>query len=86
MKGARTAALTALLQVQENEGYSNLVIDKVIRQASLDPRDAALATTIFYGVLERRIALVSFLLKYAISCVWLCTRSAIWKKFRLRRR
>lgn len=65
MKGARTAALTALLQVQENEGYSNLVIDKVIRQASLDPRDAALATTIFYGVLERRIALDYWIAKFS---------------------
>lgn len=57
MGDARMAALTALLQVQDAEGYSNLVIDKVIRKASLDPRDAALATTLFYGVLERRITL-----------------------------
>lgn len=65
MPGARMAALTALLEVQENEGYSNLVIDKVIRRLSLDPRDAALATTIFYGVLERRIALDYLIAKFS---------------------
>lgn len=56
-QNARTAALSALLQVEDNEGYSNIVMDKTLRQAALEPRDAALATTIFYGVLERRIAL-----------------------------
>lgn len=29
---ARTAALQALLQVEESEGYSNIVIDKTIRR------------------------------------------------------
>ena len=57
MKNARTAALAALIQVEDSEGYSNIVIDKTIRQSGLDPRDAALATAIFYGVLERRITL-----------------------------
>ncbi len=57
MKNARTAALAALLQVEDSEGYSNIVIDKTIRQFGLEPRDAALTTAIFYGVLERRITL-----------------------------
>ena len=55
MKNARTAALAALLQVEDSEGYSNIVIDKTIRQFGLEPRDAALTTAIFYGVLERQI-------------------------------
>lgn len=54
---ARTAALQALLQVEESEGYSNIVIDKTIRQMELPPREAALASALFYGVLEKRIAL-----------------------------
>ena len=36
---ARTAALQALLQVEESEGYSNIVIDKTIRQMALPPRE-----------------------------------------------
>lgn len=54
---ARTAALQALLHVDENAGYSNLVIDKTLRNFSLDSRDSALAAAIFYGVLERRMTL-----------------------------
>ena len=57
MKNARTAAYTALLQVDVNAGYSNIVIDKAIKEADLDQRDASLAAAIFYGVLERRITL-----------------------------
>ncbi len=56
-QNARKAALTALLQTEDNEGYSNLVLDKALRAAALDGRDAALAATIFYGVLEKRITL-----------------------------
>ena len=43
-------ALTALSEVTENEGYSNIVIDKSHSRGGLSPRDAALASTIFYGV------------------------------------
>ncbi|MDO4459606.1 MAG: 16S rRNA (cytosine(967)-C(5))-methyltransferase RsmB [Clostridia bacterium] len=54
---ARTAALEALLQVKDNEGYSNIVIDKTLRKYEMDKRDSALANIIFYGVLERKITL-----------------------------
>ena len=58
---ARTAALQALLQVEESEGYSNIVIDKALRANGLNRRDASLAAVIFYGVLERRLTLDHFL-------------------------
>ena len=54
---SRKTALTALSEVTENEGYSNIVIDKAIRAAELSPRDAALTSTIFYGVFEKRLTL-----------------------------
>lgn len=57
MSGARSVALKALLRVDGEEGYSNLVLDSVLASASLSHPDRALATTIFYGVLERRITL-----------------------------
>ena len=57
MDNARSAALAALLHVDVNEGYSNIVLDKTLASFSLEPRDKALASTIFYGVLERRITL-----------------------------
>lgn len=54
---ARSVALEALLQMEQNEGYSNLVIDKALKASGLDGRDSALASAIFYGVLERRLTL-----------------------------
>ena len=54
---SRKTALAALNAVTQNEGYSNIVIDKAIRTAGLAPRDAALASAIFYGVLEKRLTL-----------------------------
>lgn len=54
---ARSTALNALLQMEKNEGYSNLIIDKALKSAGLDKRDGALASAIFYGVLEKQIVL-----------------------------
>lgn len=54
---ARSVALSALLRVEVDEGYSNLVLDKALAASTLEPRDKALASAIFYGVLERRITL-----------------------------
>ena len=57
MAGARAAALRALQRVDGEEGYSNLVLDSALESSQLNSRDRALATTIFYGVLEKRITL-----------------------------
>ncbi|WP_243112668.1 MULTISPECIES: 16S rRNA (cytosine(967)-C(5))-methyltransferase RsmB [Acutalibacteraceae] len=57
MTGAREAALQALLRVDSQGAYSNLVLDHLLSGAAMEPRDRSLATTIFYGVLERRITL-----------------------------
>ena len=61
---SRKTALTALNDVTQNEGYSNIVIDKAIRAAGLDPRDAALASVLFYGVLEKRMTLDWYIRKF----------------------
>ncbi len=58
---ARNAAVEALIQVEENEGYSNIVLDKTLREYGLDQRDSGLASTIFYGVLEKRLTLDFYL-------------------------
>lgn len=57
MKNARLTALKALLRVEEDNGYSNLVLDHQLDHAGLDSRDAAFASALFYGVLERRLTL-----------------------------
>ena len=61
MNPPRAAALAALLHVDVNEGYSNIVLDQTLKQYQLEPRDSALASAIFYGVLERRITLDYFI-------------------------
>ena len=65
MNNARSAALSALLHVDVNEGYSNIVLDKTLASFPMDPRDKALASAIFYGVLERRITLDYFLRRFS---------------------
>lgn len=54
---ARTVALHALQQVEENEGYSNIVLDKALQKSELSTRDRSLTAALFYGVLEKRISL-----------------------------
>lgn len=61
---SRKTALAALNDVTQNEGYSNIVIDKAIRAAGLEPRDAALASVLFYGVLEKRMTLDYYIRKF----------------------
>ncbi len=61
---ARGIALDALLCMDKNEGYSNLVIDQALRASGLDRRNSALASAIFYGALEKRLTLDYFLKKY----------------------
>ena len=60
----RKAALDALLRVEQG-GYSNLVIDHTLQKAGLDGRDAAFATQLFYGVLERQITLDAILAHFS---------------------
>ena len=57
MTGARATALTALLKVEVDAGYSNLVLDKALAASKLSSRDKNLASALFYGVLERQITL-----------------------------
>lgn len=64
---ARNAAISALIKTEENSGYSNIVIDKAIKSFALSPRDASLASIIFYGVLEKKITLDYILSQYSKS-------------------
>lgn len=54
---ARRAALQALLQVERDKGFSNVVLENLLRTAQLSPADQALASRLVYGVVERRLTL-----------------------------
>lgn len=62
MKNAREVAFEALLRVEKDGAYSNLVLDGQIRQQTPSAKDTAFACALFYGVLERLITL-----DYALS-------------------
>lgn len=64
MGRARTWAVRALIAVEEDGGYSNLVLDRLLRDAALSEEDAGLTTALFYGVLDRKRTLDWFLRPY----------------------
>ncbi len=51
-KNGRIVAVEALIK-QEQNGYSNLVLDSVLKKSKLEPREKSFASAVFYGVLER---------------------------------
>ena len=64
MDTARQVAAKALLRVDRG-GYSQLTLDAALGKAQLSARDAAFATALFYGTLERRLTLDHCIAKYA---------------------
>lgn len=50
---ARRTACRMLVEVLENQGYSNLVIKQALRDSTMPPRDRAFATALFYGTITR---------------------------------
>lgn len=58
MANARKIAVDALVQVECNSAYSNLTLNKALSsRPELSKNDRALASALFYGVLDRKIAL-----------------------------
>ncbi len=66
---ARSAVVKALLAIQEDGGYSNIVLDELLEGASIAPADRALASRLLYGVTERRLTLDYLLNKTASTPV-----------------
>lgn len=60
---ARTIALQALLKMEKDAAYSNIVLDHALEASNLTGRDRALAAAIFYGVLEKRLTLDYYISK-----------------------
>ena len=64
--GARETALRGLMACRKNGAWSNAVLKEYIQRDRLDPRDAALATRLCYGVLQNR-ARLDFYLKQLLT-------------------
>ncbi len=54
---ARQAAATALIKVNYEGGYSNLVLNETLKKGELSPEDNSFASRLFYGTLERKLTL-----------------------------
>ena len=79
MADARMTALRGLSEVFGQGGYSNLVLERLMRNNELSGQERAFCTALFYGVVERRITLDWVLGRYSrqpvekpcgISCGW----------------
>ncbi len=57
MANARKIALKALCDVREDGAYSNITLNKILNEGEFSIADKALATALFYGVLDRTITL-----------------------------
>ena len=54
---ARRAAVTALMRIQEQGGYSNIVLDELLEHQPLSPSERAMTSRLVYGVTERRLTI-----------------------------
>ncbi len=57
MPNARLVAVKALMNVNLDDGYSNIVLDSAVRASGLSGADIAFASALFYGVLDRKLTL-----------------------------
>lgn len=65
MKSARQIAVEALITINDNKGYSNLVLDSVINKNEISKKDVGFISTIIYGTIERLITLDFIISKYS---------------------
>lgn len=63
MQNERRVLISALIKA-ENSGYSNIVLNSVLGETDLDTFKKAFVTAVFYGVLEKKMALDFVLDKY----------------------
>ena len=57
MADARKTAVNALMRVNCGAAYSNIALNEVLSKSRLTGADRALASALFYGVLDRKITL-----------------------------
>ena len=63
-RSARDAALDVLVRVEENQSYSNLLLNQVLQKHALERADAGLATELVYGTIGRRNTIDFFLERF----------------------
>lgn len=64
MANPRKSAVSALVKVDSDSAFSNIVLNNVLNENEFSKEDKALISAIFYGVLDRRITIDYVLSKY----------------------
>ncbi|WP_432359428.1 16S rRNA (cytosine(967)-C(5))-methyltransferase RsmB [Sporosarcina sp. UB5] len=57
----RDAALSILMEINQNQAYSNLLLNRTIKKYNIDPKDRNLLTELTYGTLQHRLTLDYYL-------------------------
>lgn len=63
MKNARKICLDALLRVEKDKAYSNIVLGSFLSKNDFNKNDKAFISALFYGVLDRKITLDFYIKK-----------------------
>ncbi|MBS2968934.1 16S rRNA (cytosine(967)-C(5))-methyltransferase RsmB [Metabacillus sp. KIGAM252] len=57
----RELAVEALIAIEKNQAYSNLLLNTTIQKSNLSPKDVSLFTELVYGTLQRKMTLDYYL-------------------------
>ncbi|MFC5603015.1 16S rRNA (cytosine(967)-C(5))-methyltransferase RsmB [Sporosarcina koreensis] len=57
----RDAALSILMEINQNQAYSNLLLNRTMKKYAIDPKDRGLLTELTYGTLQHRLTLDYYL-------------------------
>ena len=63
MSNVRNLIVNALVDLEKSQGYSNLVLDSLLKKEALSEQDKAFASRLLYGVIERKITLDFYISK-----------------------
>lgn len=64
MPDARKTVANALIRVEKESAFSNVLLANLLREAQLSREDTAFASALFYGVLDRKITLDYLISRY----------------------
>lgn len=68
-KNVREVAFEVLLKIENEEAYSNLLVNSVIKQRTVNEKDIGLFTEIVYGTVQRKKTLDFFLTQFLLKKV-----------------
>ncbi|HRW37021.1 MAG TPA: transcription antitermination factor NusB [Aquihabitans sp.] len=74
---ARKVAVEALVRIERDGAYANLVLPKLLERSGLPPRDKAFATQLVYGTVRHRRACDWFVDRYALGDLDPTVRAAL---------